>query len=195
MLENFGCINNTIRLRSGRWFDFANPDPATIVIEDIAGALAKECRFGNQCDPFYSVCEHLIHCAMQAIHDGLSPECCFAVLMHDAAEAYTGDFCRPLKIMLPEFKAIEKRVEAAVGLAFGIDFEKHHDAIKKIDNEMVIAEKKRLFIPDGVEWTGENEVREILPSFRLYPCGAAEGLFLCMFEDLKSQAMRSPHGH
>lgn len=31
----FGCINNTIRLRSGRYFDLANPSPEDFTFSDI----------------------------------------------------------------------------------------------------------------------------------------------------------------
>jgi hypothetical protein len=41
-------------------------------------------------------------------------------LMHDAAEAYLGDVTNPLKQMLPEYKAIEEKFDAAIACAFGI---------------------------------------------------------------------------
>ena len=99
----FGCVRNTIRLRSGIYFDLADPKPEQIEITDIAGALSKICRFGGHCYRFYSVAEHCYHCSMVAEASPL------ALLLHDAAEAFTGDIVKPLKIMLPEFAAIERR--------------------------------------------------------------------------------------
>lgn len=40
--NSFGCVNNTIRLRSGLYFDLADPKPEQFTFADIAGALSKE---------------------------------------------------------------------------------------------------------------------------------------------------------
>lgn len=178
----FGCVNNTIRLRSGRYFDFANPQADQICIEDIAGALSKECRFGNHCNEFYSVAEHSVAAAKLAEKDGHCREAVFACLMHDAAEAYTCDFPKPLKIMLPDFQRVEKAVEAAVAEAFGIDFERWGDVIKQYDMQLLIAERNALFTRDGVTWTGENQVKVIEYSpMCQFPLFAEEG-FLRAFK-------------
>ena len=103
----FGCVNNTMRLRSGCYFDLADPKPEHFRFADIAGALAKTCRFGGQIEHFYSVAEHSVHCAAQGESDGLPLGTQAALLMHDAAEAFTGDIIKPLKIMLPRYSTIE----------------------------------------------------------------------------------------
>jgi hypothetical protein len=163
----FGCVKNTIRLRSGRYFDFMDPQPDQFTIEDIAGALAKICRFGGQIERFYSVAEHCCLCASVAFEDGLPLPALKAVFLHDAAEAFCGDVVKPLKVMLPEYGAIERRVEAVIQEKFGVDFEAERNHIISIDRGMLMAERRALFSPDRVVWTGENEARRLAVT----PCG------------------------
>ncbi len=37
----FGCVGNTIRLRSGRYFDLSDPQEDQFTLEDIAGGLRR----------------------------------------------------------------------------------------------------------------------------------------------------------
>ncbi|HVK15074.1 MAG TPA: hypothetical protein VM597_40420 [Gemmataceae bacterium] len=173
----FGCVNNTIRLRSGRYLDLADPRPADFTFADIAGALSKVCRFGGQVPTFYSVAEHLVHCGRLALADGLPGDAVRAALMHDATEAFVGDVVKPLKVMLPEYGRIEAAVERAVGLKFGIDFGAHAAAVRKIDREMLIAERRALFSADDVKWAGEDLVRVLNVSFDCWSPEAAERRF------------------
>lgn len=156
----FGCVNNTIRLRSGRYFDLADPKPDQFTFDDIAGGLSHVCRFGGQVPRFYSVAEHLINCATVAVGRGLNVQECRAALMHDAAEAFIGDCVKPLKVMLPDYQRVEARVEAAIGERYGIDFAATAAAWKPIDRAVLIAERK-IMIPDQVKWTGEDEVEQV----------------------------------
>jgi 5'-deoxynucleotidase YfbR-like HD superfamily hydrolase len=174
----FGCVKNTIRLRSGRYFDFIDPQPDQFTLGDIAGALSKICRFGGQVESFYSVAEHCVHCAEQARDDGLPLDTQVACLLHDAAEAFTGDIVKPLKIMLGEFKEIESRVESVIWEKFCIDFEREEISVRKIDHEMLIAERRQLFSPDKVTWFGENEVRALKRRFHGWFPRDAESLFV-----------------
>jgi hypothetical protein len=160
-VATFGCVKNTIRLRSGRYFDFLDPQPDQFTLGDIAGALSKICRFGGQIERFYSVAEHLVMCDRVAERDGHHLGVRKAVLMHDATEAFCGDMVKPLKVMMPEYKTVEDRVEAVIAEKFGIDFQKHRDVIREIDHAMLIAERRQLFSPDKVIWAGENEVRRL----------------------------------
>lgn len=186
-VEAFGCVKNTIRLRSGRYFDFLDPQPDQFTLDDIAGALSKICRFGAQCDYFYSVAEHSIHCAEQAAKDGLPLDTQIAVLMHDATEAFCGDMVKPLKVMLPEYSEVERRVEAVIAEKFLIDFERERCSIREIDHAMLIAERLELFSRDNVEWTGEREVRKLAVKFIRWSPAAAELHFLkkCRFLGVK----------
>lgn len=158
----FGCLNNTIRLRSGRYFDLANPKPDQFTLGDVAGALSKICRFGGQIERFYSVAEHLIHCCGVAVGDGLPVEAQRAVFLHDAAEAFCGDMVKPLKVMMPEYSRVERAAEAAVAEMFDVDFEQWKAEIRQIDHGMLIAERNYFFSRDDVEWTGEREARKLV---------------------------------
>lgn len=173
----FGCAKNTIRLRSGRYFDFADPKPDQFTLADIAGALAKICRFGGQINSFYSVAEHSIHCAEVARQDGLPIAMQRAAFLHDAAEAFCGIVVRPLKIMLKDYAEIENRVESVIGDKFNVDFIEHDAVIREIDNAMLIAERRTMFSPDAVTWFGEKEVRQLQINFQLWGPRMAEITF------------------
>lgn len=169
-MKNFGCVNNTIRLRSGLYFDLVNPKQNQFCLSDIAGALSKICRFGGQIDRFYSVAEHCVHCANLAI--GFERH----ALMHDAAEAFTGDMVKPLKIIMPQFVEIEKRIESLIQEKYRVDFS--HDRVKQIDHAMLIAERKILFSRDNVKWTGEDEVEKLSVEIECWMPEEAERRFL-----------------
>ena len=69
-----------------------DPQPSMICLEDIAHALAHQCRFAGHTAKFYSVAEHCVHVSQR-----VDPVFAQAALMHDAAEAYLMDIPRPLK--------------------------------------------------------------------------------------------------
>lgn len=174
----FGCVGNTIRLRSGCYLDLSDPREDQFTLEDIAGGLSKICRFGGQIECFYSVAEHSYWCGHQAACDGLSRDEICAVLFHDAAEAFVGDVVKPLKLMLGEFGRIERRIEGVLERKFGVNFGKHKKVIRKIDNEMLIAERRAMFSADDVQWAGEETVRRLTHQFGRWTPQYAEDVFL-----------------
>lgn len=187
----FGVIGNTLRTSSGRTVCIREPSIGSISMEDIAHALSRICRFGGHVKSgFYSVAQHSINCRSLARHHGESREVCLAVLMHDAAEAYLGDVIKPLKIMLPEYGEIEKRFEELIGLRFGIDFEKHSEAIKMYDHALLVAEKSVLLSDsETLVFTGEDNV---LPypwptTLRMeYAMDSVKDCFISSFLELRS---------
>lgn len=110
---------------SGQRFDYLNPDPNHIRIDDIAWALSRLPRFcGHTCDlnPL-TVASHSLWVGMYIWEKTRHPTLALHGLLHDAHEAYTGDIPRPIK-QLPALKreiaALEERIQSAIYRALDI---------------------------------------------------------------------------
>jgi hypothetical protein len=136
-----------ILTKSGQYFDFIHPERYRIEITDIAHALSNVCRFAGQCRTFYSVAQHSVY-----VSRIVPEEDAFAGLMHDCAEAFIGDVARPLKLMLPEYKVIEKRVERALFAGLGLP-EKLPASVKLADRQMLLSEQAALLPPHDDQWS------------------------------------------
>lgn len=164
MIESTGCHTTkggTIETSAGLKFDVLNPDPAQVLIADIVGGLSKLCRFGGQCREFYSVAEHCVHCHDMAVEIHGEGDLAFAVLMHDAAEAYVGDMVRPLKVRDDFYRSVEDGVQAAIRSAFAIPWDDATAAeVRRLDNIACRAEAHQLMETRGVNWMwGETPLR------------------------------------
>ena len=85
-------------------FDPVHPDPERICIQDIAHALPLICRGNGHVSTFWSVGEHCICCAKEALGRGYSNRQALACLLHDASECYMSDVPRPLKQEMPRYR-------------------------------------------------------------------------------------------
>lgn len=173
-----GVRGATIITRSGHYFDFLDPKPETIHIEDIAWALAFTCRFGGQSLFYYSVAQHSI-----LVSEIVSPELRFAALMHDAAEAYAGDIVGPLKQLLPDYKVVEKRVEAAVAERFGFPVEMSPE-IKHADLRLLRTEQRDLTSGHADNWNGLDEYPPLKQTIMPMSPESAAHAFLNRFHTL-----------
>lgn len=149
-IDDFGCINHTIKVAAGHYFDLANPRQSDIDLVSIAGALSRICRFGGHVPVFYSVAEHCVHAAGLCLAEGLQ-EHALSVLLHDASEAYCGDIVKPLKTMLPEYRKIESRIQNTVNAKF-LSWPPDDAIIKRFDHLMLKAEKVHFWPDDTEEW-------------------------------------------
>jgi predicted HD phosphohydrolase len=112
-----------VELLSGRWIDVLNPQVEDIHLPDIAGGLAKICRFQGQTSTFYSVAEHSVLCALLAQQQQLDDHLVRAAFLHDAHEAYLGDITTPIKLLIPGIENISSRLDQAVAEYFSVDVE------------------------------------------------------------------------
>lgn len=174
-------MNNEIQTFSGGYFNFRAPEAHHFNIYDIAHALSNICRFTGHTTAFYSVAQH---CVLVSL---IVPKpLALKALLHDAAEAYLGDVSAPLKAVLPDYKAIENRVERALLAHFGVD-PTFDPIIKHADLRALVTESRDLMVrpieTPGVEPTAYS----ITP---LSP-GEAALVFLQRFHELM-QVSRTP---
>ncbi|WP_253191675.1 metal-dependent phosphohydrolase [Burkholderia cenocepacia] len=175
---------------SGRYFDFLSPDPDSIVIEDIATALSRICRFTGHTKQFYSVAQHSV-----LVSYLVPQEFALQGLLHDASEAYLGDVSSPLKQLLPDYKAIEQRVERAILERFRLPFPLH-PSIKEADLRALVTERRdfmpepidRYRVTDSVAWSWTEGIAATgavpLPTFNP---AVARTVFLARYEELTQE--------
>lgn len=102
---------------SGMRVNVLDPDPATIVLEDIASGLSRQSRFLGQIRRFYSVAEHSIYVALLCADGSLIK----TALLHDATEAFLGDVPATLRA-LPAwsfYPALEDNLYRVIATKFG----------------------------------------------------------------------------
>lgn len=135
---------------SGKFFEFLNPQPEQIDINDIAHALSMKCRFAGHTLRFYSVAQHSVHVSYNC-----DPADALAGLLHDAAEAYLVDMPKPVKKFLPEYQMIEDRVQRAIFETFGLSTIEP-SSVKRADARMLATEGRDVCAP-GWEFWGLTE--------------------------------------
>lgn len=172
-------VGPTILLASGNYFDFQNPEGSTIDLHDIVNGLAHICRFTGQCHSFYSVAEHSVHCSYL-----VPPEDAFAALMHDAAEAVMGDVSRPLKSLLPDYKRIEARVEAAIMARFGLPATLP-PSVKRADIQMLAVEQRQCML-NSDRWPG-IEIDGPIPEIKFWSPVEAYRQFCHRWAEVRGQ--------
>ena len=116
--------------------------------EDIAHALSLICRANGHFKYFYSVAQHCIACAEEAVERGCSVEVILGCLLHDASEAYLCDVTRPVKKHITQYLQAEEKLQEVIWKRF-------------IGRELTDVEKKQIFEID--DHTLSQEFHLLMP--------------------------------
>lgn len=112
------------RMLSGRRLDLLDPSALDIEVEDIAHGLARVARWNGQTSGahIFSVAQHtLLVDGLARRQTSLDRRARLAILLHDAPEYVIGDMITPFKAVIGDaYKAVEKRLLAAIHLRFGL---------------------------------------------------------------------------
>jgi hypothetical protein len=129
------------RMLSGRRLDLLDPSPLDVELSDIAHGLARVARWNGQTrgDHAFSVAQHclVVEAIFRIRKPDATPDECQMTLLHDAPEYVIGDMISPFKAVVGGgYKSVEKRLEAAIHLRFGLPAHPSavlKSAIKKAD--------------------------------------------------------------
>jgi hypothetical protein len=170
---------------SGRTVDLERPDFARFEIEDVARPLAFQCRFVGNTTAFYSVAQHCVLASRLC-----PPQDAYDALMHDAEEAFTGDWPTPWKVRIGRERVRDAVEPLKVALArrFGLRHPQPK-SVKLADQRALATELRDLCAPHRVAWNDlpPPAAESIVP---LGPEAALDA-FLARWRDLAPPVSRS----
>jgi 5'-deoxynucleotidase YfbR-like HD superfamily hydrolase len=190
------------RMLSGRRLDLLDPSPLDVEISDIAHGLARVARWNGQThgDHAFSVAQHslMVEIIYRHAHPDAPPADLQMALLHDAPEYVIGDMISPFKAVVGGgYKLVEKRLEAAIHLRFGLP--PHPSAtlkseIKKADKISAYFEATELAGFNAAEarkFFGQprSVTRDMLP-IAPAPAFEAQALFMARFNEIESMRVR-----
>lgn len=118
-------------------------------INDIAHHLSKIQRYGGaqDYDKSYSVAQHSILMAEWCYKIYQDTELAKLALLHDASEAYLGDVNSILKRLLPDYLALEAKVQHVILDKYTCATYKlsGYDVVNSLDKAILVNEVKALF--------------------------------------------------
>lgn len=160
----------------GRALDLINPQPDDVDLDEVARSLGNQCRYNGCVRRFYSVAEHSVLIARWLRDQGESPEVVLGGLLHDGAEAYTGDITWPVQAVLfaplggpqgvasntvrDRYKVIQARLDDLIANAAGLNANwLHVQAVKTADLRILLDERAVLLTePPPLPWAVEAEL-------------------------------------
>jgi hypothetical protein len=140
---------------SGERFYYGDSLPQNVIkIEDIAHQLALTNRYGGCSRYPYSVAQHSVLVADALWTAFGDPYLALDGLMHDAAEAYgTGDVIQPAKRLLPDVKALEKRIDARIREVFkDVGLLQQESPRTKFFDLRILHDEKAALLNDAMIW-------------------------------------------
>lgn len=139
---------HTIAWGRGEFYDFDNPNPDIITIEDACYAWAYTVRWRGQCRHrgrrvFFGVGQHIVFGVEEMLNAGYSPREALEFFFHEPDEVVLPDMPGPVKKLIPDFKSVAKRQGGALLDRFGITIS-NPDLCKRWDLRMMVTEKRDL---------------------------------------------------
>jgi hypothetical protein len=175
---------------TGKRFNVMQPKAEDICIEDVAHALALQCRFNGHSRVPLSIAEHCVRVSWLVEKLGGTFEERKWGLCHDAGEAFLGDLPRPIKHGTQAgflFGSLEDGIMLAVCERFGLPPDEPL-IVREADMVMLATERRDLMIQiDGwgdlpeplgetiLPWTWKRAEREFLYEYALLVNGASNG--------------------
>jgi uncharacterized protein len=162
---------------SGGRFYPSDPKAEEIHLLDIAHSLSLLCRYGGHIDRFYSVGEHCV-----LMSQAVSPTNALAALLHDATEAYVVDVPRPLKLILPDYRAIEDAVWLAISDRFNVNPILPAE-VHEADSRILLTERKEL-MPRAEAWFVDSRFQPLPVTITGWSPRKAERMYIDRFNQL-----------
>lgn len=133
-----------VRITTYRGFiDLFDPKPHEVTLLDIAHSLSGISRYNHHTSKAYSVAQHSVFVA-----DHVPREFGLVALLHDAAEAYTGDTIAPIKDTWGRTEHThEQRFLHVIGQKFGVNLIDLPECVRVADIRARATEKWELFSP------------------------------------------------
>lgn len=110
-----------------------------------------QCRYNGHVQRFMRVAEHCV-----LVSRLVSPENALWGLLHDATEAYVGDMIRPLKLHMPEYRAVEDRAMLAIAGRFNISPAMPAE-VHEADSRILLDERAALLSEPPGDWGIRHE--------------------------------------
>jgi hypothetical protein len=182
---------------TGVAFNPVDPQLDRIRFKDIAVALSNNCRWGGHTEVPYTIAQHSVMVLLVLQHvlgRHATLELRRQALMHDASEAYLLDMPAPIKAQMPEYRAIEDRLQRAIAIRFGLHYpwacEIHlADKASMIALEAPVCQKRELWFseylcqPEHAAWV--DKARDLKGfSFQIWSPREARGRFVEVGEEL-----------
>jgi hypothetical protein len=177
----------------GGSFDLCGQDERQVRINDIAAALAKQCRFNGASIGFYSVAQH--SCVVADALKRHGPMVQLLGLMHDAHEAYTGDIAAPVKRVLGSVGAynalldLEETIQRTIHRAFRLPekpSKQFRDLVAMADEAALATELRDVMAEPDRAWS--LKAKPLPTPIIVWPWPKAEEKFLQKFHDLSVAA-------
>lgn len=124
---------------TGAFVVFDDPDAVPLREADLRYHLGEQ-RYHHAVD--VTVLQHSALCVMLSLDRGYDERLVALCAVHDWQEAYLRDLASPLKVLLPDYRALESRWESSIRRRLGLwqVSRRDEDAVALVDRRALVAE-------------------------------------------------------